>query len=121
VVHSIIIKEDLIQKKRENFGRGDIEPIKCYNCNQMGHLARDFLNPCKTCTYCRELDHETQDYPRLLLKWKVRGNWNQNPNHNIQKISSEERNEGPRIAVVMHEGDRIGVDVTNEGSRFSNA
>jgi hypothetical protein len=29
-------------------------------------------------------------------------NQNQNPNQNVQKISAEKCNEGPRIVVVMH-------------------
>jgi hypothetical protein len=42
---------------RGSFGRGGRGPIIYYNC--LGHLARDYLNPCKTYTYCRELDHAT--------------------------------------------------------------
>jgi hypothetical protein len=83
----------------------------------MGHLARDCLNPCTTCTYCRALDHATKDCPQLLVKWQERGNQNQNPNQNVQKISAEKHNEGPRIAVVMHGGARTGVDVMNGGRK----
>jgi hypothetical protein len=36
----------------------------------------------------------------------------------VQKISSEECNEWPRITVVMSEGDRIGTDMG--GSRMRN-
>jgi hypothetical protein len=32
-----------------NRGRGT---IICYNCNQPGNLAQDYLNPCTTCNYC---------------------------------------------------------------------
>jgi hypothetical protein len=62
---------------RGNFGRGGRGPIICYNCNQPGHLARDFQNLCTMCTYCRALDHSTEDCPQLVAKWQARGNPNQ--------------------------------------------
>jgi hypothetical protein len=74
-------------------------------------------NPCTTCTYCRALDHATKDFPQLLAKWKARGNQNQNPNQNVQKISAEKCNEGPRIAVVTRGGTRTGVDAMNGGKQ----
>jgi hypothetical protein len=51
------------------------------------------------------------------VKWHAKGNKNQNPNQNVQNISDEKCNEGPRIAVVMSRGARIGVDVKNEGNK----
>jgi hypothetical protein len=53
---------------RENFGRGGRGLIICYNCNQPGHLARDFLNICTTCTYCRALDYAIEDCPQIVVK-----------------------------------------------------
>jgi hypothetical protein len=32
-------------------------------------------------------------------------------------ISTERCNKGPRVAILMHEGDRIGTDRTNEGNK----
>jgi hypothetical protein len=43
----------------KKFVRGGKGLAMCYNCNQLGNLARDFLNLCTTCTYYRELDHAT--------------------------------------------------------------
>jgi hypothetical protein len=40
---------------------------------------------------------------------------NLNLNQNVQMISVERRNEGPRVAMVTRGGDRIGTDRTNEG------
>jgi hypothetical protein len=51
------------------------------------------------------------------VKWQARGNQNQNPNQNIHKISAEKCSEGPRIVVVMREGDRTRVDMMNEGNQ----
>jgi hypothetical protein len=61
---------------RGGFGREGRGLITYYNCNQLGHLAHDYLNPCTTYTYCRELDHETKDCPQLLAKWQERCNKN---------------------------------------------
>jgi hypothetical protein len=46
-------------KGKGNFGRRGRGPIICYNCNQLGHLARDCMNLCTTCTYYRALNHAT--------------------------------------------------------------
>jgi hypothetical protein len=63
-----------------NFGRGGRGPIICYNCNQPGHLDREFPNPCTTCTYCRALNHVMEYCPQLVFKWKAKGNQNHNQN-----------------------------------------
>jgi hypothetical protein len=49
------------------------------------------------------------------MKWKARGNLNQNPNKNVQKISVDKCDEGPKIVVVMHGGARKGYDIKNGG------
>jgi hypothetical protein len=54
-----------------------------------------------------------------LEKWQARGNQNQNPN--IQNISTEIRDEGPKIAVVTHaEEPKQGWMQPMEGNRLSN-
>jgi hypothetical protein len=80
---------------RGNFGRGGRGPIICYNCNQPGHLAHDCQNPCMMCTYCRALDHSTEDCPQLVVKWQARGNQNLNLNQNVQMISTENAMKDP--------------------------
>jgi len=90
--------------------------IICDNCNQLEPLARDCLNPCTTCTYCRELDHVIKYCNQILAKCKERGNQNENLNQNVQKISDEKCNEGPRIVVVMCGGTRI-VDYAINGRK----
>jgi hypothetical protein len=49
------------------------------------------------------------------MKWKERGNENENPNQNVHKISAKKCNEGPRITVFTHGGTRTGVDAMNGG------
>jgi hypothetical protein len=51
------------------------------------------------------------------VKWQARGNQNQNPNQNLQKISVEKCNEGPIIEVVRRRGSRTRVDVENRGKQ----
>jgi hypothetical protein len=51
------------------------------------------------------------------VKWKARGNHKYNMNQNVQKISVERHNEGPRVAVVTHGGDRTWDDMMNEGKK----
>jgi hypothetical protein len=71
---------------RGGFGRGR-ELIIFYNCNQSGHSVQYFHNPCMTCTYCRQLDHMTEDCPHLITKWQEKGN------QNVQMIVVEENDD----------------------------
>jgi hypothetical protein len=100
---------------RGNFGRGGREPIICYNCNQPGYLACDYLNHYTTYKYCIALDHVTKYCPQLLAKWQEKGNQNQKKKKTIQTTSVKEHNERPRIIIVTCKGARKGVDVTNGG------
>jgi hypothetical protein len=54
---------------RGNFCIGGRGMIICYKYNQPRHLARNFLNLCTMCTYCREMDHAIKHCPQLLAKW----------------------------------------------------
>jgi tRNA A22 N-methylase len=110
VVHNIIIKEDLIQGTEETLAEVEVEEILVEEEEDRLYVIivinQDTwpvtcLNPCTTCTYCRALDHVTEYCPQLVVKWQARGNQNQNPNQNVQKISAEKCNEGPRITVVV--------------------
>jgi hypothetical protein len=110
-------KKGLDPWSKGNFGRGGRGLIICYKCNQLGHLSHDYLNLCTRCTYCKALDHATEDCPQLVAKWKARGNHNHNRNQNVQKISSKKCNEGPRITVVTRGGARTRVDMMNGGKQ----
>ena len=60
----------------------------CYNCNQEGHLARDYRNPTTTCRYCRAVDHVIEQCPQLIAKIQETKSA---PTHNIQLIAMEKR------------------------------
>jgi hypothetical protein len=53
----------------------------------------------------------------LIVKWKERGNQDQNhnQNQNIQMIGAEECNDHPRVAAITHGGMRTREDVTEKG------
>ena len=72
----------------------------CYNCNQAGHLARDYRNPTTTCRYCRAADHVIEQCPQLIAKIQER---NSAPTQNIQMIFVEQRS-APAINVVTRSG-----------------
>ena len=72
----------------------------CYNCNQAGHLARDYRNPTTTCRYCRAVDHVIEQCPQLIAKIQER---NSPPTQNIQLIAMEQR-PVPAINVVTRSG-----------------
>jgi hypothetical protein len=61
------------------------------------------------------LVHATKYFPQPVAKWKAIGNQNHNPNQNMQKISADECNEGPRITVVTRKGVRTRADIMTEG------
>jgi hypothetical protein len=99
-------------------GQGRVQII-CYNCAQLGHLARDCQNPCTTCNYCNSFDHVIEDCPVLLAKIQERRGGNQQ----VQLISAEPRGEDPRIIVTTRGGaatreDRVTPGKTAEGSRI---
>jgi hypothetical protein len=75
---------------------------------------------CTMCTYCRALDHATEDCPQLVAKWQARGNPNQNlhQNQNVQMISVEKCSEGPKITIVTCGGARTGVDMETQGNQI---
>ena len=48
-------------------GRG---AIRCYNYDEIGHLARDFPLPQKPwCSHCRVNTYATEECPKLIAKW----------------------------------------------------
>jgi hypothetical protein len=57
----------------------------------------------------------TKDCPQLFSKWQERGNHNQNLNQNVQNISIEIRDEGPKITTITRGGAKKGAGMINRG------
>ena len=49
-------KKETQKPKKDSKGKGktDMSKIKCYNCGEMGHFARDYQKPCKNANIARE-------------------------------------------------------------------
>jgi hypothetical protein len=57
--------------------------------DNMVHYSRDCTNPRTTCTYCRVLDHVTEECSELLKKWQDKKA--ATPRGNVQMVRAEDR------------------------------
>jgi hypothetical protein len=78
-----------------------------------GHLARDFQNPCITCSYCNSFEHVIEDCPLLLAKLQER----RGPQKNlqVQLIYDEPCREDPRFSIITQGGVATGEDRAAQG------
>ena len=86
------------------FGIAERGQIICYIYVQLGHYVRDCHEPRNTCSYCKVHDHNMEQCPQLIVKWKaqiIEGPnlmQNSNPNPNVHMIFAEKRE--PSVAVI---------------------
>jgi hypothetical protein len=40
----------------------------CYSCKKLGHLAKECPGRRPSCLYCKYIDHEVLDFPRMIAK-----------------------------------------------------
>jgi hypothetical protein len=76
-------------------------------------LARDYQNPCTTCSYCNSFEHVIEECPTLLAKLQEKRGPQQNPQ--IQLIKVEPRREDPRVIVITRGGIVTGDDRMTQG------
>lgn len=52
---------------------GERGPMRCYNCDQEGHVTKECPFPRKSwCSQCRINTHAMEDCPDLIAKWEER-------------------------------------------------
>jgi hypothetical protein len=78
-------------------GRGRGKKM-CYKCTYPGHLARDFHNPCTTCSYCNSFEHVIEECPMLLAK--IQGKQGPQENPQVQLIYVEPHGADPGVIVI---------------------
>ena len=87
---------------RPGRGRGQ---LICYNCRGLGHYAHDCKNPTRpSCLYCTHFDHETEDYPTLIVCLCDKGTLQPPPTQNLQMMRSELREEDPNVNIMLQSG-----------------
>jgi hypothetical protein len=90
-------------------GRG---PVIFHNCQKLGHYARDFPQPPATCMYCRATDHETKEFPTLLIKIQDKRN---HTNQNVKWIRVENREAyGKKNNTLTRGGAKTGEDASKK-------
>jgi hypothetical protein len=60
----------------------------CYNCRRLGHLAKEFPRRNPSCLYCKAMDHEVLDCPRIIAR--------------LEKLNMEQaKSEGDKETKIM--------------------
>jgi hypothetical protein len=91
-------------------GRG---PSICYNCDEQGHMARDFHQPRRPwCSHCRTNGHEIEDFPELITKWEDQA-CQRGSNFIGSDIKRFIKGKLPNINIVTQGGENTGTYVDN--------
>jgi hypothetical protein len=82
----------------------------CYNCDEQGHLARDFPLPRRPwCAHYRNNTHATEDCPDLIAKWEDRARQRGENLINYEpRVVAKGR--GPNINIITRGGEKTGID-----------
>jgi len=85
----------------KGLGRGHGKLI-CYNYEGPGHYVYDCMNPtCPSCLYFTLFDHETEDFPTLIVRIHDKRELPPPPTQNLQMMRYESREEVSNMNMVL--------------------
>ena len=85
-------------------GRGHDQMI-CYNCEWPRHYTCDCTNPTRpSCLCCTQFDHDTEDYPTLIVRLRNKGSLQPPPTQNLQMMRFEPCEEDPNVNIMLGSG-----------------
>jgi hypothetical protein len=70
----------------------------CYNCRKPRHLAKEFSNRGPSCLFCKAIDHEVLDFPRMIAKLE-----GMNLNPKVDPKIIEPQKESKKLLIQMKE------------------
>ena len=78
--------------------------ILCYSCRRLAHLAKEFPSGRPIFLYCKSLDHEVLDFPRMIAKVE-RMNMKQEDHEKVKatEIMVEPQKESEKVFLQMKE------------------
>jgi hypothetical protein len=74
----------------------------CYSCRRPGHLAKECPGRRPSCLYCKAMDHEVLDFPRMIARLKKLNMEQANPEGDQEaNIIAETQKESEKILLKM--------------------
>jgi hypothetical protein len=76
----------------------------CYSCRRPGHLAKECPGRKPSCLYCKAMDHEVLDFPRMIARLEKMNIEQANLEGDQEtKITEEPQQESEKVLIQMKE------------------